>query len=156
MQSSSITQPNSQNYQVTITVQDLTSLIVPPTLGGTDAVWLVRWEVPDPKGAGHTYFAAMESDAGQAPTFFDGETSSIDTSHGKFLTYPSGHTIHGSYTATIPGVITLTVPIADVGGNSKATLYSITGVSVTQTTSSSGGQTIFNQIDATRAFDFKP
>jgi len=156
IQHASVTKPNSQNYQITIAVQDLTSLIALPTLGGTDAVWLVRWEVPDPKGAGHTYFAAMESDAGQAPTFFDGETSSIDTTHGKFLTYPPGHTIHGSYTATIPGVITLTVPIADVGGNSKATLYSITGVSVAQTTPSSGGQTIFNQIDATRAFDFKP
>ena len=36
-------------------------------------------EVADPNGAGHTYFAAMESDGGQAPTFFDGETSSINT-----------------------------------------------------------------------------
>jgi hypothetical protein len=28
----------------------------------------------------------MESDAGVAPTFYDGETSSINSDHGKFLT----------------------------------------------------------------------
>src|SRR2546429_6687543 len=55
-----------------------------------------------------------------------------------------------------PGTITLTVPVADVGGNSKATLYSITGLTVTQGTASSIGDTIFNQIDATRPFDFTP
>jgi len=43
-----------------------------------------------------------------------------------------------------------------VGGNSKATLYSITGLTVTQGTASSIGDTIFNQIDATRPFDFTP
>jgi hypothetical protein len=73
-----------------------------------------------------------------------------------FLTYPPAHAIQGSYTAGSPGTITLTVPIADVGGNSKATLYSLTGLTVTQATASSSGDTIFNQIDATRPFDFKP
>ena len=53
------------------------------TLNGV-ARWIgqelaVSGEVADPNGAGHTYFAAMESDGGQAPTFFDGETSSINT-----------------------------------------------------------------------------
>src|SRR5207253_9766872 len=83
------------------------------------------------------YFAAMESDGGAAPSFFDGETSSINTTHGKFLTYPPAHTIQASYLATSPGTITLTVPVADVGGNSTATLYSITGLTVTQGTASS-------------------
>ncbi len=46
----------------------------------------------------------------------------------------------------------ITVPIADVGG-SAGKLYSVTGVSVTQSTSSSAGTTIFNQIDATTPFD---
>ena len=156
IQSASVSMPNPTHYRFTIKVQNLTTLLVPPTLGGTDAVWLVRWEVPDPNGAGHTYFAAMESDAGQMPTFFDGETSSIDTTHGKFLTYPSAHSIQGSFTVSSPGTITLDVPVTDVGGNSKATLYSITGLTVTQSTPSSTGDTIFNPIDATRAFDFKP
>jgi hypothetical protein len=154
IQSASVTEPDSQHLRFTIQVQDLNSLVVSPTLGGTDAVWLVRWEVPDPSGAGHTYFAAMESDSGGTPRFFDGETSSINTTHGKFLTYPPAHTIQGGYTAQ--GTITLTVPIADVGGSSKATLYSLEGLTVTQATPSSGGDTIFNQIDATRPFDFKP
>jgi hypothetical protein len=154
IQSASVTEPDSKHLRVTVQVQDLSTLNVSPTLGSTDAVWLVRWEVPASNGAGHTYFAAMESDNGAAPSFFDGETSSINTTHGKFLTYPPAHTIQGSYTPG--GTITLTVPIADVGGNSKATLYSVTGLTVTQATPSSSGDTIFNQIDATKAFDFKP
>jgi len=72
------------------------------------------------------------------------------------LTYPPAHNIQGTYTATSPGTITLTVPIADVGGNAKAALYSITGLSVTQATASSSGDTLFNLIDSTRPFDFKP
>ena len=156
IQSTSVTMPDSKHYRFSITVQDLSTLAASATLGGTDAVWLVRWEVPDPNGAGHTYFAAMESDGGAAPSFFDGETSSINTTHGKFLTYPPAHTIQASYLATSPGTITLTVPVADVGGNSKTTLYSITGLTVTQGTASSIGDTIFNQIDATRPFDFTP
>jgi hypothetical protein len=151
----SVSMPDSLHYQFKFEVQDLTSLIVPATLGGTDAVWLIRWEVADPLGAGHTYYAAMESDNGAAPTFFDGETSSVNTTHAKFLTYPPAHTIQGSYTATKPGTITLTVPVADVGGNASAVLTSLTGLTVTQATSSSSGTTIFNQIDATKPFDFK-
>jgi hypothetical protein len=154
--SASVTMPNSQHYRFQITVQNLSTRAVLPTLGGTDGVWRVRWEVPDPNGAGHTYFAAMESDAGQAPSFFDGETQSINTTHGKFLTYPGAHSIQGSFTLGSPGVITLNVPVADVGGNSKTTLFSITGLSVTQATASSTGDTIFSQIDATAPFDFKP
>jgi hypothetical protein len=97
----------------------------------------------------------QESDAGQAPSFFDGETSSINTTHGKFLTDPGAHNIQGSFTLGSPGVITLNVPVADVGGNPKATLFLITGLSVTQATASSTGDTIFSQIDATAPFDFK-
>lgn len=153
IQSASISKPDAQHYLVTIKLKDLSSLSVSPTLGGTDAVWMVRWEVPDATGAGHTYFAVMESDGGQAPTFYDGETSSINTTHGKFLTYPPAHTIQGTYTAASPGVIKLLVPIADVGGNAGQKLYSLTGISATQSTASSTGDAIFNQIDATVPFD---
>ena len=44
---------------------------------------------------------------------------------------------------------------ADVGGNSSATLYSLTGLSITQSSASSSN-TIYNQIDATAPFDFIP
>ena len=116
-------------------------------------MWLTRWEVPDPNGAGHTYYAAMESDNGQAPTFFDGETSTLASGEGFFLTYPPTHAIQGKYTSA--GTITFTVPVADVGGNPNAVLYSLTGLTVTQPQSSSSN-TIFNQIDATAPFDFSP
>jgi hypothetical protein len=151
-----VTKPDPQHYQFTMNLQSLSTLSVSPTLGGTDAVWLVRWEVPDPNGAGHTYFAAMESDNGGTPTFFDGETQTLDSNQGFFITYPPAHTITGSYkNSQKGGVITLTVPISDVGGNGSATLYSLTGLSVTQSTASSSN-TIFNQIDTTAPFDFAP
>jgi hypothetical protein len=43
-----------------------------------------------------------------------------------------------------------------VGGNASAVLRSITAFSVTQSAPSSSGDTIFNYIDGTRAFDFVP
>jgi len=52
-------------------------------------------------------------------------------------------------------LITLVVPISDVGGNGNATLYSITGLTVTQAPPGST-EPIFNQIDATGAFDLRP
>jgi hypothetical protein len=156
IKSASVSMPDGQHYRFTINVADLSTLLAPPTLGGTDAVWLVRWEVPDAGGAGHTYFAAMESDAGGAPSFYDGETSSINTTHGKFLTYPPANTIQGTFTAGLQGgTITLTVPVADVGGRSPE-LYSITALTATQSTPASTGNTIFNPIDSSGAFDFKP
>lgn len=165
IKSASVSMPNSKEYQFKISVDSLSTLSVPATLGGTDAVWLVRWEVPDPNGAGHLYFAAMESDGGAAPTFYDGETLTLSDTHGKFITYNPARTIAGSFTPA--GVVTLNVPVADVGGNPKAVLYSITALTVTQATSSASGSTgsstsgtstgpIFNQIDATAAFDFSP
>jgi hypothetical protein len=157
VKSASVTMPDSAHYRFTINTADLSTLLVSPTLGGEDAIWMVRWEVPDPNGAGHMYFAAMESDAGGAPTFYDGETSSINTTHGKYLTYPPAHTIPGSAVAGVGGgTITLTVPVADVGGSSKATLYSVTGLTATQATPASSGDTLFNIIDSSGAFDFKP
>jgi hypothetical protein len=168
LQSAAVTMPDQQHYRFTINVSDLSTLFVPPTLGGTDAVWMARWEVPDPNGPGHTYFAAMESDGGQAPTFFDGETLALSDTHGKFLTYNPANSIQGSFAASSTGgVITLNVPVADVGGNPNANLYSIIAVTATQLTPSSAGSVgssttgtstgpIFNQIDATEPFDFTP
>ena len=58
----------------------------------------------------------------------------------------------GAYRGASPGVITLTVPIADVSGG-VSHLVSVTALSATRLASSSGGQTIFNQIDASAPFD---
>ena len=63
----------------------------------------------------------MESTAGGAPTFSDGDVScQIQTTHCKYLTYPGDHTIGGSYSATT-GVITLHIPLADVGNPADGT-----------------------------------
>src|SRR5713226_1820578 len=44
IKSASVTMPDPQHYRFKIVVSDLSNLLVSPTLGGTDAVWLVRWE----------------------------------------------------------------------------------------------------------------
>ncbi len=167
---SCIAQPNAQgNYVVTMRVSSLASLAVPSTLGGPNAVWLTRWELPTPMGQrsltnqGHIFYAAMESKSGAAPTFYAGETSTLQaasqsaTQQGFMLTYPPTHQVGGTYDKTT-GTITITVPAKDVGNPAGAALqlYSVTGLTATQTQASSTGGAIFNQIDATAPYDLLP
>jgi hypothetical protein len=73
---SSITQPDTAHYTVTMTVADLTSLSS-ATAGGPDLRWLTQWLVPstkDPTG-GKNFFVYMESTAGGAPACFSGENA---------------------------------------------------------------------------------
>jgi hypothetical protein len=156
---SSVTK-SGKNYVVTMQVGSLASLLPDPTLGGTDAIWLTRWELPNPHpttaSQGHIFYAAMESDAGGTPTFYDGESAcgvppTNPEEHCKVMAYPPAHAIKGSYTPA--GTITLTVPMADVGGSGS--LYSVTGVTGTQTLSGSSGAAIFNVIDSTPPYDLK-
>ena len=62
-----------------------------------------------------------------------------------------GVTISGSYTPS--GTIKLTVPMADVGGSGS--LYSVTGVTGTQSEPGSTGAAIFNVIDSTPPYNVK-
>jgi hypothetical protein len=151
---------SGKNYIVTMKVGSLASLLPDPSLGGTDAVWLTRWQLPNPHpttaSQGHIFYAAMESDGGGAPTFYDGDSvcgvpPSNPAEHCKVITYPPAHTIKGSYSPS--GTITLTVPMADVGGSGS--LYSITGVTATQAEPGSTGAAIFNVIDSTAPYDLK-
>ena len=143
-----------QYYNVTMQVGSLASLAPDPTLGGDDIIWLTRWELPNshPTTAsqGHFFYAAMESNAGGPPTFYDGDSvCGVASTHCKFLTYPPAHTVTGSYTAS--GTITIKVPIADVGGSGS--LYSVTGLTATQTQPSTTGTSIFNVIDSTPPYN---
>lgn len=107
-----LSQDSSGNLVATITVKSLATLLPSPTSGGTNAGWLLRWTVvtPGTVGNGHIYYAGMESSAGGAPRYFDGDMQcQIQTTHCKYFTYPGDHTIIGSYNAGA-GVITLTVP----------------------------------------------
>jgi hypothetical protein len=151
---------SGKNYVVTMKVGSLASLAPDPSLGGTDAIWLTRWELPNPQpttaSQGHIFYAAMESDAGGTPTFYDGDSvcgvpPSNPAEHCKVITYPPAHTIKGSYTPS--GTITLTVPMADVGGSGS--LYSVTGLTGTQNAAGSTGGAIFNVIDSTPPYDVK-
>ncbi|MHB8508202.1 MAG: hypothetical protein ACYDGR_06070 [Candidatus Dormibacteria bacterium] len=102
-----------------------------PSLGGTSNEWVVSWVEPDPKGQGdgNIFYAAMESDGGGAPTFFDGSTGAIFSSHAKFFTYQADHAIQGSIKG---GDITWLVPTADVGNTGNgSTLYTVTGFTST-------------------------
>jgi len=156
---SSVTR-SGKSYVVTMQVGSLASLLPDPTLGGPDAIWLTRWELPNPQpttaSQGHIFYAAMESDGGGTPTFYDGDSicgipPSNPAEHCKVITYPPAHTIKGSYTPA--GTITLTVPAADVGGSGS--LYSVTGVTATQSDAGSTGAAIFNVIDSTPPYNVK-
>ena len=132
----------------------LASLSVSPQDGGTDASWFIRWvQVKRHQaGNGHIYYAGMESDGGGAPRFFDGDVScALATTHCKFITYPPQHTVTGSYTAS--GTITIKVPVGDVGG--AGSLYSVTGLTATETDPSSTGTAIFNVIDSTPPYNVR-
>ena len=147
---------SGKNFIVTMKVGSLASLLPDPTLGGSDAIWLTRWELPNPHATaasqGHIFYAAMESDNGGPPTFYDGDSvCGVFSTHCKVINYPPAHTISGSYTPS--GTITLTVPMADVGGSGS--LYSVTGVTGTQSEPGSTGAAIFNVIDSTPPYNVK-
>ncbi len=66
------------------------------------------------------------------------------------IAYPPGHTIKGSYSAKT-GTIRLVVPMKLVGGDGK--LFSVTGLTATQTAPGSSGGAVLNVIDSTAPFD---
>jgi hypothetical protein len=149
----------------TIKVKSLQSLSASPSVGGPDASWLIRWTqvVPGTTGNGHIYYVGMDNNAGTGgsgtPTFFAGDTAGIPPSnpgeHTKFFTYPQTHLLtssQASYDAKT-GVITLHVPLSDVGSPADGTtLYSATAFTATSTAPQSAS-TLFNLIDATTPFD---
>lgn len=109
-------------------------LAVAPPLGGPVNTWLVRWAAPSygKPGDGNQFYVAMQSNAGQAPTFYTGTTQSITTTHAKYFTYPATTPIKGQIQG---GTISWTLPLKLVGSPHKGQgLYSITGFSTTQAT----------------------
>jgi hypothetical protein len=158
---SSVTGPDKAgNYTVTMEVRSLNTL-ADPTMGGPDTLWLTRFEAPTSSPShgrqGNVYYAAMESDAGGAPSFFAGETSTLGVPGNTafFLTHPAQYKVSGSYSMGAPGTIRITVPARDFGGY-NGPLYSVTGMTATQSVPSSTGSAVFNQIDATAPYDVTP
>ena len=95
----------------------------------------------------------MESDAGGAPRFFDGDMAcQIQTTHCKYFTYPGDRTILGSVNTTT-NTITLHVPLADVGSPAPGShLYSVVAFTTSEL-QPLALDPIFNQIDATTPFE---
>ena len=153
--------PN-QTLVAKIDVEDLSSLSVSPNIGGPDASWILRWTqvVPGTTGNGHIYYAGMDNDEGGTPTFFVGDTSAIPPpgttgEHTKYITYPQTTTLTSSQASYDPktGVITLNIPLKDVGNPAPGTvLYSATAFSATSTAPQSAN-TLFNLTDATTPFE---
>ena len=149
-----------------IDVKSLSSLTVSSAAGGPDGSWLLRWTVVDPgtTGNGHIYYAGMDNNAGTGgsgtPSFFAGETAAIPPpnpeEHTKYMTFPQTHVLsssQASYDAKT-GVITMSIPLADVGSPPVGTtLYSVTAFSATSGSPQSAN-TLFNLTDAATPFDF--
>lgn len=156
--------PNS-TLTATIKVHSLASLAASPQIGGPDASWLIRWTMvtPGKTGNGDIFYAGMDNNAGTGgsgtPSFFVGNTAGIPPAnpeeHTKYITFPQTDVLkssQASYNAK-SGVITLHIPLADVGKPAMGTtLYSVTAFSATSTSPQSATN-IFNLIDATTPFD---
>jgi len=107
----------------------------------------------------------MESQNGGAPTFWVGQNAVQVLGGGVITTYVGDHTVPGSYTATAPGTISITVPAADVhvAGALDTTLYQVTATTHTMTGSASNppslggiGGSMFNLIDVAPGYNFVP
>ena len=171
---SSISQPDANHYTVTMKVADLTSLLPPAASlaasAGPDLVWQTQWHVPsttDPNG-GKLFFAYMESNAGGAPTCWDGENAAEVNGGGVTMTYPGAHQLTGAactYTATAPGTITITVPTADVAEANPLDSNLYSAASSTQIVAAppdsvpslggTGGE-YFSLVDVTPSYDVMP
>jgi hypothetical protein len=149
-----------------IDVKSLASLAPNPAAGGSDASWIIRWTdvVPGTVGNGHIYYAGMDDNQGTGgsgtPSFFVGDTSAIpppgnQADHTKYMTYPQTQTLsssQASYDAKT-GVITMHIPLADVGKPANGTvLYSANAFSATSSSPQSS-TTLFNLIDSTTPFE---
>jgi len=168
--SSAIIAPDADHYQITMRVADLTSLAPDPATGNSDPVlvWQTQWTAPGATNAngGENWFVYMESNGGGAPTFWTGVAEIQFQGGGAQRTYPGVTQVPGSYTATAPGTITITVPKTAVTLPEPAlntTLYQVTASTETYPSAAEnpppvvdvGGQ--FTQvIDVAPGYNFKP
>ncbi len=146
----SIKKKDAKNVTVTLTTNDpnlQNDLQAVPPLGGPVDTWMVRWAAPDYKGVlgdGNMFYVGMQSDGGQAPSFYTGTTTSIMTTHTKYFTYPQTTTIKG----VIQGAtIIWTLPLSAVGSPKGGQgMFSVTGFTSTQVApDSSTSVTVPNQ-----------
>jgi len=128
-------------------VASLTSLA--PPVGATGVAWLTRWQFRSTGDGGEEsyriFYVGANSTAGQTPTFFAGTgtsaapTTGIPPGNGcvtttpqncKIFLYPNEKVETGRIN-TATGTISITVPLADIGGPvTGSILYSVTALTL--------------------------
>ena len=171
IKSVAVTQPDAAHLTFSLDANDpaLASDLGPnPTLGGLVNDWVIRWAQPTRggQGDGNIFYVGMESALGGAPTFYDGTTRAIVTTHTKFFLYPPENTATGAIKGS---TISWTVPLSDFPGlQTGDTMYSVTGFTATQllpgndtlatiagAVNSGGLGSIDNLIDAATPFTYR-
>jgi hypothetical protein len=167
---SSVRQVDGKHLRITLTTADkhlAGDLAVAPPLGGGVNTWTVRWAAPNyhKAGDGNQFYVAMQSVGGGAPSFYQGSTQAITSTHAKYFTYPATNAIKGAIQGA---TISWTVPLSLIDAPGKGQgLFSITGFTSTQaapaapstvTIPNQGGElgdaNIPNLISATSPFTF--
>ncbi|MDX6197746.1 MAG: hypothetical protein QOJ79_897 [Actinomycetota bacterium] len=141
---------------ITMKVKSLESLQINPTAGGTTGTWITRFTTYNPAtpGNGHIYYAGMESVAGQAPRFFDGDVGAPSPAGVQIsMAFDSARAIKGDYKPN--GTITLHVPFADIPGAKRGQpIYSATAFTGSTLASLSGNpEGVINVLDQTAPFN---
>jgi len=158
-------QSDSDRLKVRMVVLDASSLLPPP--GAQSTIWLTRWQLKslgdDGEESHRIFYVGAKSVAGGDPTFFSGTGISANNDgvpgngcitntprNCKIILYPQEKSQTGSFNQQT-GEIIIDVPLADVGGpGAGEVLFSVTALSFGEIS----GDPLFQDVDATRAFDF--
>lgn len=169
----SMTQPDTTHLQIQMSVADQNlakDLAADPSLGGIYKKYLVRWasrygkNLPD----GKQFYVGMQADPGGATTFYEGDTTSVDTTRAKYYAFPATNAVPGKINGS---KITWTVPFSLLDNPKPGDgLFSVTGYTLTAqlpstvptvTKTPSGGTVgdesspTTNEIDSAPSFSFR-
>jgi hypothetical protein len=163
----SMTQPNATTLRVSMTLNNLSSLLPPP--GKANAFWITRFQAlsRDDTNATDVYrvfYVGAESVGGAAPIFFAGSPTRDGPPAGcttttpgtcKVVQYPAEITnLTGPVTGSISGnTICIDLPLNAFGANRPIgnTLYNVSAFSGGRNNSVTD---VYTEGDSTRSFDF--
>jgi hypothetical protein len=168
----SLSQPDATTLRVSMTMQDLSSLL-PPT-GKANAFWITRFQALSTGDAGQEayriFYVGAESVGGMAPTFFVGSGTAASASapftpgNGcvtttpqlcKLVEYPAETTVTGLISGN-----TICIDVPNFLTTGFGAGRAINGSVLYNVTAFSGGRNdamtdIYADVDATRSFDFQ-
>jgi hypothetical protein len=171
----SVSQPNATTLRVSMTMQDLSSLL-PPT-GKTNAFWITRFQAlstgdaPANQETYRIFYVGAESVGGMSPTFFVGSGTAASGSapftpgNGCVTTTPQLCKVvqYPAEITTVPGSIsgnTICIDVPNFLTNGFGAGRPINGSVLYNVTAFSGGRNnattdVYADVDATRSFDFQ-